>query len=361
MYKYHQTSKESGQALIELVVAFAVIGLFMFGAHHLWRHSEARQTAVEAVRFAAWERTVWEPSDNEVEKHALHKSDEALAQDVVRHQLSTPAAMRTYRADLSANGTSTPLGTHEKWNQLTTALKTFITPNKDPNEMVTIKTLSSWTNDEERQFRGRDPTFNTTTSLELDRDTYRTVKLIFGNAAASAKTTGIFNFGSNQFYIEKKLSLITNTWAASAPLVRVRTLRQLLPFSTGDDVSGTKPNVLAYFGMENSAVSASAADFVGMVPWWNFVGGPNGLAGQYVTDQVGLNGNDINSVMESAGSSFKFDTADPASSLLFKAQLERKEYFDPNFARSTTHKHTIIVDKTAEQKIEDDEKFDEKF
>lgn len=253
MYQYHHTSQESGQALVEVVVGFAVIGLFMFGAHHLWRHCEARQTAVEAVRFAAWERTVWEPSDNEVEKHALHKSDEALAQDVVRHQLSTPVAMRAYRASIRADGIPTTLDTYKKWNQLTAALKTFFTPDKDPDEMVAVKTSSSWTNDEERQFRGRDPILNTTTSLELDRDTYRTVRLTFGNATASAKTTGIFNFGSNQFYIEKKLSLITNTWAASAPLVRVRTLRQLLPFSTGDDVSGTKPNVLAYFGMENSA------------------------------------------------------------------------------------------------------------
>lgn len=39
---------------------------------------------------------------------------------------------------------------------------------------------------------------------------------------------------------------------------------------------------------------------------------------------------------------------------MLKAQLERKEYFDPNFARSASHKHTTIVDKTAEQKIEDE-------
>lgn len=354
MHRNHHTFREAGQALVEVVVAFAVIGLFMFGARHLWRHSEARQAAVEAVRFAAWERTVWEPSDNAVEKHALHKSDEALAHDVVRHQLYTPAAMRAYRSSLNANGTPTSLSAYGKWNQLTTALKTFITPNEDPFEMVTVNTLSSWTNDAERQFRGRDPTFNTTTSLELDRDTYRTVKMTFGNAGTKTKTIGFFNFEPNQFYIEKKLSLITNAWAASAPLVRVRTLRQLLPFSTGDEISGTKPNALAYFGMENSASSASTADFVGMVPFWNFVGGPNGLAGQYVTDQVGLNGNGANALLQSAGKDFKFDTANPANSLLLQAEVERKEYIDFNYARAMTHRHVVVKDKTAEQKIEDE-------
>ena len=354
MYQRYHATKESGQAFVELVVGFAVIGLFMFGAHHLWRYSEASQVAVEAVRFAAWERIVWEPNDNAVEKYALHKSDEALANDVVRHQLSTPIAMRAYRASLNADGTPAALSANEKWNQLTAAVKTFVMPNQDPNTTVAVNTLSSWTNDAERQSRGRDPTFNTTTSLELDRDTYRTVRLTFGNAAANTKTTGVFNFGLNQFFIEKKLSLITNTWAASPPMVRVRTLRQLLPFSTGDEISGTKPNLLAYFGLENNASSTNAADFIGMVPWWTFVGGPNGFAGQYVTDQSGLSADGVNSTLQSAGADFKFDIANPASSLLLKAQLDRKEYFDPNFGRSASHKHTTIVDKTTEQKIEDE-------
>ena len=354
MYRHHHTTRESGQALVEVAVAFAVIGLFMFGAHHLWRHSEARQAAVEAVRFAAWERVVWEPSDNTVEKHALHKSDDALATDVVRHQLSTPAAMRAYRATLSAYGTPAPLGAYEKWSQLTVALKTFFAPDKDPTEMVTVNTLSSWTNDEERMIRGRDPTLNTTTSLELDRDTYRTVSLTFGNTKANTQTTGFFKFGPNQFHIEKKLSLITNTWAASPPLIRVRTVRQLLPFSSGDEISGTKPNVLAYFGMENSTGSASAADFIGMVPWWNFIGGPHGMAGQYVTRQVGLSGNGANALLQSAGKDFKFDAANPAGSLLLQAQLDQKEYIDFNYARTMNHRHVIVVDKTAEQQIEDE-------
>lgn len=354
MYAHHHTKQESGQALVEVAVAFAVIGLFMFGAHHLWRHAEARQAAVEAVRFAAWERVVWEPSDNEVEKHALHKSDDALALDAVRHQLSTPIAMRAYRAELSASGTPAPSGADEKRNGLTAALKTFIAPDQDPGEMVTVNTSSGWTNDAERWIRGRDPTFNTTTSLELDRDTYRTVRLTLKNDRAATRTTGFFEFGPRQIHIEKKLSLITNTWAASPPMMRVRTVRQLLPLSWGDEISGTKPNALAYFGMENGTDSASGADFVGMVPWWNFIGGPNGMAGQYVVRQVGLNADNANALLQSAGKDFKFTAADPAGSLLLKAQVDQKEYIDFNYARSMQHRHESVIDKTAAQEIENE-------
>ena len=188
----------------------------------------------------------------------------------------------------------------------------------------------------------------------MDEDTYQTVRLTFGNTNAATKITGFFKFGPNQFHIEKKLSLITNTWAASPPLIRVRTVRQLLPFSSGDEISGTKPNVLAYFGMENSTGSASAADFIGMVPWWNFIGGPHGMAGQYVTRQVGLSGNGANALLQSAGKDFKFDAANPAGSLLLQAQLDQKEYIDFNYARTMNHRHVIVVDKTAEQQIEDE-------
>ena len=354
MYPHHYPKKESGQALVEVAVAFSVIGLFMFGAHHLWRHTEAQQAAVEAVRFAAWERVVWEPSDNDVEKHALHKSDAALALDTVRHQLSAPPAMRAYRADLSANGMPAQPSNNDKRSWLTAALRSFVPPGKDPEKMVSINTSSSWPDKVEHQFRGRDPTLNTTTSLELDQDTYRTVRLTLKNEITSTGSAKFFQFSPSQIHIEKKLSLITNTWAASPPMMRVRSVRQLLPLSSGDETSGTKPNALAYFGMQNSTSSASGANFVGMVPWWNFIGGPNGMAGQYVVRQVGLNANSANTLLQSAGKDYKFAIADPANSLQLNAQLEQPEYISFNSAKSMLHRHEYVIDKTAEQKIEDD-------
>ena len=218
--------------------------------------------------------------------------------------------------------------------------------------LISLTTGSGWTNDVERWFRGRDPTFNTTTSLELDKDTYRTVNLSLKSQVTPTSGGRLFDFLLPAVETKKHLSLITNTWAASPPMVRVRTLRQLLPFSTGDEISGTKPNALAFFGVNPSRGAANAG--VGMVPFWNFVGGPHGLGGQYTVRQIGLGANAANTLVQSAGKSFSFDPANSASSLLLQAQLDQKEYIDFNYARSMTHRHVIVVDETAEQQIEDE-------
>lgn len=47
-------ARQKGQAYAETVVGFVVVGLFLFGAYHLWRYGEARQMSTDAVRFAAW-------------------------------------------------------------------------------------------------------------------------------------------------------------------------------------------------------------------------------------------------------------------------------------------------------------------
>ena len=343
---------QSGQAYAETLVGFSVIALFLFGAYHVWRHAELQQAAVEAVRFAAWERVVWEPSDNHVEKFALHKTDEQLAKDAILHQLSTPGAWRNFRAGLSRGGMPIPTSTGEKRDSLNVALRSFVSPGADPNMLISLTTGSGWTNSVERWFRGRDPTFNTTTSLELDQDTYRTVNLSLKSQVTPTSGGRLFDFLLPAVETKKHLSLITNAWAASTPMMFVRTERQLLPFSSGDEMSGTKANNLAFFGLNPSSGAANAADFVGMVPFWNFVGGPHGLGGQYVVRQIGLGANAANTLVQSAGQSFSFDPANPATSLGLMAEVAQPEYFNGNLVSNWQHRHTLVISDTAEDRAE---------
>ena len=345
-------ARQKGQAYAETVVGFVVVGLFLFGAYHLWRYGEARQMSTDAVRFAAWERVAWEPSDNSVEKHALHKSDANLAADTVRHQLSSPKAVREYRAGIQANGSPKTFSTDERRNWLKSSMKTFVSPGRDPNAVISLTTSSGWVNDVEHWYRGRDPTFNTTTSLELDQDTYRTVSLSFKSQSNAANPLGFFAFALSPIDTVKKLSLITNAWNASPPMQRLRTLRQLLPLSYGDAKSGTKPNALAFFGLNSDPDNLGASDFVGMVPWWNFVAGPNGMAGQYVVRQIGLNTGAANALLQSSGQSFthNFTPANPAETLLMSAQSHQYEYLNPVQVPNTHHRHTYLIDETADAK-----------
>jgi hypothetical protein len=345
--------RQRGQAYAETLVGFVVIGLFLLGAHHLWRYAEAQQALVDAVRFAAWERVAWEPSDNTVEKHALHKSDQALASAAVLHQFSSPAAWRAERAGLSAGGVPAAATSDQRRSWLGKALASFVSPGRDPNNLLTVTTGSGWTNAAEQWYRGRDPTFNTTTSLELDKDTYRTVSVAFNSQLTTMAPMRLFDFLMPAIASTKKLALITNTWAGSPPMMHVRAERQLLPLSTGDASSGTKPNHLAFFGLTDNSGGTNAADFVGMAPWWNFVGGANGMGGQYVVRQIGLDGRAANSLVQSAGKSFNFDSADPAGSLLLKAQVQQGDYFNPNAVSNWHHRHTLVIDGTAEQAAED--------
>ena len=342
---------QAGQAYAETLVGFAVIGLFLLGAHHLWRHGELQQAAVDAVRFAAWERVVWEPVDNDAEKFALHKTDESLAKAAVLHQLSTPAAWRNFRAGLTSNGTPQPTSTADARNSLSMALKSFVSPGMDPNNLITVTTDSGWTNSVERKFRGMDPTFNTTTSLDLDKDTYRTVNLSLKSQLTPTTGLHFFDFLLPAIDTKKRLSLITNTWAGSLPMTLVRD-RQLMPLSTGYEVSGTKPNVLAYFGLKNSSQTASAADFVGMVPMWNFIGGANGMAGQFVVREIGLDAAAANNLMQTGGQKYSFDPANPASSVLLKSQIQQSEYLNFNAALAWQHRNTQVIANTAEDAAE---------
>ena len=347
-------SPQSGQALTEVLAGFSVIALFLFGAQHIWRHAEAQQAATEAVRFAAWERTVWEPSDNQSEKHALHKTDLSLAGDTVMRQLSTPAALRAYHDSVGASGQVEPRTAALRRNDLLPALKVFVEPGQDPAVMLSLNTTSGWPDQVESTFRGRDPTFNTTTSLVLDRETYRTVTMRFASLLGSSERVPFFGFLMQPVALQKKLSLITNSWAASPPMMRIRTVRELLPFSSGDAVSGTPANRLAFFGLNDDPNAFNAADLAGMTPWWNFLGGPNGLGGQFVVRQIGLDANGANALIHSSGHSFSFSPADPAASLLLRAEVYQNEFFDANYARSMQHRHEAVIDKTAEQTVEDE-------
>jgi hypothetical protein len=346
--RYVPKSLQKGQAMAESLLAMLVLGLFLMGAQHLWHYGELRQKVQNASRFAAWERTVWEPEDNTVEKFAVHQTSTSLAKNVVLHQFSTPAAWRAHRANLQTGGTPAHTDGNQRRTQLHTVLRPFSAPGTDPDQLISVRTESGWTNGFERAFRGMDPTGGTTTSLELDRDTYRRTTTTFTSQPGPGLGQRLFSYLITPGSQQKHLALITNTWAASPPVMTVRAERQLLPFSAGHSGSGTKPNVLAFMGLRNDANAINAADFVGMVPWWNFVGGPNGLGGQYVVRQIGLDAGQANGIIQAAGQGWSFDPANPLTSLLLKPQKQQKEFFDGTSASSGGHRHTFVIDESAD-------------
>lgn len=336
---------QQGQAYAETVVGFVVIALFLTGAHHLWKYAEIRQQIVDATRFAAWERTVWEPEDNAAEKFAVHQSNASLAKNVMMHQFSTPEAWREFRTTLNPNGTPTPSTQAQQRDRLKLATQNFVSAGYNPENLISVETTSGWTNPIERAVRGRDPTFNTTTSLELDRDTYKTTTTKFQSQLAPTVGNRLFTFLMMPITTTKKLSLITNSWAASPPVTYVRVDNQLLPLSVGDQGSGTRANKLAYFGL-------GANVLVGMAPLWEFVGGRNGLGGQYVVRKIGLNAGAANSVLQSAGQSWSFNSANIPGSLLLSAQQHQNESFQPNSVSPWHHRHTFVIDNSQHRKDE---------
>lgn len=347
MQKKMNTRHQRGQAYAETVVGFVVIALFLMGAHHLWKYAEIRQQLVDATRFAAWERTVWEPEDNTVEKFALHQTNAALAKNVVMHQFSTPEAWRDFRTTLNSNGTPATRIADRDRGYLKLSTKNFVSAGYDPSNLITVNTSSGWTNSAERAIRGMDPTGRTTTSLELDRDTYKTTTTKFQSQLAPTTSNRLFSFLMTPISATHKLALITNAWAASPPVTYVRVDNQLLPLSVGDKGSGTKANNLAYFGL-------GANVLVGMAPLWEFVGGRNGLGGQYVVRKIGLSASGANGLIQSSGQDWEFDPSNIASSLLLKAQQQQNESFQPNSVSPWHHRHTFIIDNSDIKKAEND-------
>lgn len=342
---------QRGQAFAETLVGFSVIALFLFGSYHLWRHTELQQAAVDAVRFAAWERVVWEPSDNMVEKFALHKADEQLAKDVVLRQLSTPAAWRNVRKNMSSDGVLAQGSADERRDVLHTGVKSFVSAGQDPNQMISLTTNSGWKNTNEK-WRGSDPTGETFTKLKLDKDTWRTMDLTLKSRLTDAPGSNLFRFLLPTIETKKQLSLITNSWAASPPVMFVRD-RQLLVLSTGDQMSGTEANPLAFFGQPPST-NANLADIVGMVPLWNIVGGPSGFGGQYLARQTGLSAQVGNELLQSQGQSFQFDVSNPAAAFGIVPQTQQPEYFNSNAVSNWHHRHTFVISKTSEEPLEPD-------
>ena len=337
------THRQTGQIFVEVLFLFLlVVPAFLLGAQYLWRNAELAQVAVDAVRFAAWERTVWEPSDNETEKFALHKTNKQLGKDVVMRQLSTPAAWRNFRTGLSANGSPAEGTALERQAVLHDSMKSYVSAeNKtDPNDMILVDTNSGWKYAEEQVLRGIDPTAGKLTSLSLDRNTWRTVYLTF---KGQYQTTGvgsiIGNFVKDPVEIAKSLSLITNSWAASPPVSFVRD-RQLMPLSTGDDMSGTPANPLG----------------LGMNHAWAAIGGPSGFGGQYLVRQIGLNASQASDLVASSGESFQFDLIKPISSMGIMAQTQQPEYFNINSVSNWHHAHTLVHARLADNAAEPDTK-----
>ena len=372
-----------GQAYFETLMCLTVVFAFLVGAQYLWRSAELAQMAVEGVRFAAWERTVWEPSDNDTEVYALHKTDEQLGKDVVMRQLSMPAAWRNFRANLSSAGTPGDVSNVERLNFLHPSAQQFVTPNHNPIDMVQITTTSGWNSGLPIQtdfmgipvdgsvgdlqqnildLRGGDPTFGKITSLNLDKRTWRTARMKLKTDYKLTVFRSKYRWKPEAGLTEKRLSLITNSWAASPPVSFVRE-RQLMPFSTSDSVSGFAGNNLGNYTRHI----------------WSILGGPNGFGGQYLSRQIGINAAQVTDMAYSLGQNFDIDLSDrirdnllgvaqsgvtsalpgldfdffnPVSSAGFMAQTQQSEFFNPNAVSQWHHKHTFVIAEDADSKGE---------
>lgn len=341
MSKYHF---QKGQAYAELLVSFAILGLFLFGSYHLWRYAEARQLLIDTARFVAWERTVWEPDDNAVEMHALHRSDESLAREAVVHQLSTPETWRRERSGVTAAGAPADIPAEVRRGLLKPALRSFVGENDNPNKLLTVSTLSEM---QTGIFVGRDPSGNTTTSLSLDREVLRTVAVSMKSSLTQSSIGKLFGFWLPNLESDSSLSLITNSWAASPPVNRIRTARQLNVMSTGESFSGTKPNFLAYFGQTPDSGALGASDFFGMAPWWDLVAGQNGFGGQYVVKQIGLDAGAVNNIIQTQ--KYAYDPSKSvAGNILLQAQIDQREYMQPNSVGSSFPRAYEVRDNTAD-------------
>lgn len=331
---------QQGQAATEAFLSMAVVFTFLIGAQVLWRSGELAQTAVDAVRFAAWERTVWEPMDNASEKFALHKTDKQLGNDVVLRQLSTPEAWRKFRAGLSSSGQPAEGSASERYKTLKHTIQHFLLAGwTDPNSMISVTTSSGWDDAAEGKFRGEDITYGKITSLDLDKETWRTAELTLTSQSQMRVFTPTSVRGSDKVVTKKKFSLITNSWAASPPVSFVRD-RQLMPFQTGDSRSGTKGNQLG----------------MALKHPWAIVGGAEGFGGQYLARQIGVNAAKANELVNSGGESYEFDFFRIGQSAGLMAETQQPEYFNPNAVSQWHHRHTLIIDETTEAKNEPDTK-----
>lgn len=248
---------------------------------------------------------------------------------------------------MMANGVAANISVADRQGMLKPALKSFVEGNANPGAMLTVATNTK------RQMGvsvGRDPTFNTTTSLELDRDVYRTVAVTLRSQMQASVLNRLFSFALPNLDSTRSMSLLTNSWAASVPVSRIRITNQLMPLSPGDSISGTKANFLAYFGLD-SGPGLQAGDFVGMVPWWNLVGGQNGFAGQYAVHKIGLDAGAVNNLVQGQG--WAYDPNKPvASNFYLQPQLERNEYFQPTAVSAAFPRFIVVQDKTADAQSE---------
>lgn len=338
---------QKGQAFVEMLVSIIIIFILMFGTVLVWRYIETKQLLQSSARFALWERTVWEQENNSIEKHAMHRSEESLVKGALVHVLSLPSAWRHERS--SGNGAEPAAASSEMRRQMVKpGLRAFIGVNANPLDLMSIETSTKlqmgW-------WVGQDPTMNTTTSLELDREVYRTVKVSMQqNIPVMANWQGgLFGFSTPNIEMSQSMSIIANAWAASLPVHEIRSDRQLAVFSNGHSVSGTKGNFLATFGQTSNRNAVTLGDFVGMEPWWNFVGGINGLGGQYVVHEIGLNASQALGLLQTG--QFNWDgNKSPMENLFMKPQVEQKEFYQSSSAITHKVRRSVIIDKTKDSK-----------
>src|SRR5262249_22335117 len=95
-------ARNAGQAMVEFLIAATtvLIPLFLI-VPLLGKYMDMKATAIQAARYAAWERTVWFGSTN---WSAAQKTDTQIQQEVQWRFFSDSATLKFQDTDMNAGG-----------------------------------------------------------------------------------------------------------------------------------------------------------------------------------------------------------------------------------------------------------------
>lgn len=279
--------KQSGQAIVESILACSILALLMLGVTWIWKFGELKQYNTEAVRFAAWERTVYHPDSGE-ELKTLYGSDAELAKETFRYTYLTARGRRNADAD-----GGTLIGGNEEWGSIAARFFKDWIPNGTFNGLINnaLKVSTSSQGVPGGAPNGFEPTGNTVTSLNLDKNPYDTVSI-----TAQANNNFFTNFFRRIGIVPAEpapenlikdmklgsLSLITSSYAGPGTVGIRRIFKELSPLST--------VNYLGHYGVNNP----TAFNFS------QFLGGQAGFAGNYRVDMAGINPSQIGTLFNNA-------------------------------------------------------------
>lgn len=276
---YRGLARQGGQGIAESILACSILLLLMAAASWMWKFGELKQYNTEAVRFATWERTVYQEAAGD-EMKAIYASDAELAADTFRYTYLKPhgrrGAEKNGGASIQDNG---------GWGTVAARFFSDWMPNGTFNGLINnaITVTTNSASPPGKEPLGFDPTGNTLTSLKLDREQYETVSV----SAEIDYADFLTNFVQQRFGIVPpvagnpgatttsnvtlgQLSLVNHTWSAPGTVAIRRVYEELGPLSKVNPIGRYVFNNPDYFNLNA------------------FIGGAAGFAGNYRVDMPGL-------------------------------------------------------------------------